>query len=171
MTRRELVKAAIAHKIHPARTVRHRLLRGRLERAQDCRGGKSQVEFIDRRPELHPALVGLYQLGDDWRGEACHLAIRVVGTGSYEKIFDRFKEARDKSDQYFLVRSTAATSRRPISLAVSRTSLADIAGEPAFAKRLMNRIVERNLVMLETSCKSGDRRVLLGSTGAASAGS
>ena len=151
MTRRELVKAAIAHKVTPRVPYAIDFCGDAWDVLKTVAGGKTQEEFIDDDVLSFSApWWDFYQLGEDWRKEDMPTSpIRVIGTGSYEKIFERFKEARDKSDKYFLVRIYGSHFEKARDTRGSENFMADIAGEPKFAKRLMNRIIERNLVMLE----------------------
>jgi len=151
MTRRELVKAAIAHKVTPRVPYAIDFCGDAWDVLKTVAGGKTQDEFID--DDIMSFSVpwwDFYQLGEDWRKEDVPASpIRVTGIGSYEKIFERFKEAREKSDKYFLVRIYGSHFEKARDTRGSENFMADIAGSPKFAKGLMNRIVERNLVMLE----------------------
>jgi uroporphyrinogen decarboxylase len=151
MTRRELVKAAIAHKPTPRVPYAIDFCQDAWEKLKAVADDKTQEQFIDDDVQSIPVpWWDWFQLGEDWKGaDAPKSAMRLMGIGSYEGILERIKEARDKSDKYFLVRIYGSHFEKAYSARGFENFMADIGGEPKFAKRLMNRIVERNLVMLE----------------------
>lgn len=166
MTRRELVKAAIGHKTTQRVPYAIDFCADAWEKLTSVAGGRTQEEFIDDDVQTIPVpWWDWYGLAEDWRGaDAPASPIRVMGTGSYEGILDRIKAARDKSDKYFLVRIYGSHFEKAYSARGFENFMADIGGSPAFAKRLMNRIVERNMVMLENFLQAPEiDGVLLGS--------
>jgi len=106
-----------------------------------------------------------HELGPDWRGEAVPLSpSHVSGSGSYEEFFDRVKRTRDESDQYVLAMVYGSHFEKANSARGIENFLADLGGEPAFARKLLRRIIDKNLVMLDNilTCAEIDG-VLLGS--------
>ncbi len=166
MTRRELVKAAINHK--PTSRVPYAIdfCGDAWDVLKAVAGQRPPEEFIDDDVLSFSApWWDFHQLGEDWRREDVPFSpIRVTGRGGYESFFDQLKGAREKSDKYFLVRIYGSHFEKARDTRGDENFMADIAGSPAFAKRLMNRIVERNLVMLENFLQAPEiDGVLLGS--------
>ena len=59
------------------------------------------------------------------------------------------KELRQKNDKYFLVRIYGSHFEKAYFARGIENFLADMAGEPQEAQRLLNKIIEKNLIMLE----------------------
>jgi uroporphyrinogen decarboxylase len=106
-----------------------------------------------------------HNLGEDWkRAETPASRPAVVGVGSYEKLEDRIKAARDASDKYFLVRLYGSHFEKAYFARGFENFLADIGADYGFARELCRTIIEKNLVMLENFLHVEDiDGVLLGS--------
>ncbi len=166
MTRRQLVKDAIAHKATPR--VPYcidftRPAREKFERATGCRSldGMLDNDIV----QVSPPWWWWDALGPEWRGvEAPAGAPGVKGNGSYPEFRDRLKLLRDHSDKYILVMIYGSHFEKANSARGIENFLADMAGDPPFARKLLNRIIDRNLVMLENFLGSPEiDGVLLGS--------
>jgi len=91
-----------------------------------------------------------YKLNGDWRGmDAPQSPATVTGTGDYSKLEDNIKALRDQSDKYFLVRIYGSHFEKANAARGIENFLADIAADYDFAKKLCNKIIDKNLVMLE----------------------
>jgi len=106
-----------------------------------------------------------HNLGPDWAGPSTPLSRpTVIGCGSYDGIEDRLKAARDASDKYFLVRIYGSHFEKAYFSRGIENLLCDMAADLAFARKLHNTIIEKNLVMLENFLHiPGIDGVLLGS--------
>lgn len=150
MTRRELVKAAITHKPAP-RVPYYILLTGELQQALAPKLGCSVEEYLDND------VIGLYapwwnwhDLGLDWqRFDAPMSAAKVRGCGSYEAFADQVKAARDSTDKYIVVLIWGSHFEKAYFARGIENFLADMAGESAFAKKLLTTTIDKNMVMLE----------------------
>jgi len=106
-----------------------------------------------------------HELQSDWRDQAIPASpAQVSGAGSYEGFFDEVKRTRDHTDQYVLAMVYGSHFEKANSARGIENFLADLGGEPAFARRLLRRIIDKNLVMLDNilTCAEIDG-VLLGS--------
>ncbi|MFA6108780.1 MAG: uroporphyrinogen decarboxylase family protein, partial [Candidatus Latescibacterota bacterium] len=83
---------------------------------------------------------------------------------AYQTFFDEVKRVHDEQGKYALATIYGSHFEKANFARGIENFLADLAGEPAFARRLLNRIIEKNLVMLDNvlSCAEIDG-VLLGS--------
>lgn len=150
MTRRELVKAAISHGIG-SRVPYYIRLTGEMEQVVQQRVGTDTEAFLDND------VLGLsapwwewHDLAPDWIGFDPPTSLaKVQGTGSYESFRDQVKAARDRMDKYLLVLIWGSHFEKAYFARGIEAFLADIAGEPEFARRFLTSIVDKNLVMLE----------------------
>ncbi|MFH1572203.1 MAG: uroporphyrinogen decarboxylase family protein [Gemmatimonadota bacterium] len=101
----------------------------------------------------------------DWGGMAPPTSpARVLGRGSYEGFFEEVKRRRDEDDRYVLATIYGSHFEKANFARGIENFLADLGGEPAFARRLLRRIIDRNLVMLDNILPCADiDGVLLGS--------
>jgi len=73
------------------------------------------------------------------------------------------KMLRDNTDKYILVMIYGSHFEKAYFSRGIENFLADMAGEPDFARKLLNRIIDKNMVMLENFlCASEIDGVLLG---------
>jgi uroporphyrinogen decarboxylase len=88
----------------------------------------------------------------------------VRGSGSYSQFRDQLKLLRDHSGKYILVIVFGSHFEKANNARSIENFLADMAGEPEFAQKLLDRIIEKNMVMLDNilGCPEIDG-VLLGS--------
>ena len=151
MNRRELVKAAIAHRET-----------SRVPYVIDCTAegaavlkeaaGEMEIEeFVDNDVQSFTVpWWNWYDLGPDWRlPDPPTSPAKVIGTGSYPELLDRIKAAKDRCDKYFLVRIYGSHFEKAYFARGIENLLADMAGAKEFAIWLHRRIIEKNLVMLE----------------------
>ncbi|MDT8390719.1 MAG: uroporphyrinogen decarboxylase family protein [Lentisphaeria bacterium] len=166
MTRRQLVKDAIAHK--PTARVPYcidftREARVKFEKETGCH---SADEFLDNDIiQVAPPWWWWDNLGPDWKAMMPPDAPPgVKGNGSYPEFRDKLKLLRDHSDKYILVMIYGSHFEKANAARGIENFLADMAGDPGFAQNLLNRIIDRNMVMLENflGCPEIDG-VLLGS--------
>jgi len=151
MTRCELVKAAIEHRQTPRVPYCIDFCTDAWELLEPLAGGNSQEEFIDNDVmSFSPPWWNWHELAADWSG---HPPPRsrptVIGTGDYPAFVDGIKAARDRSDKYLLVRIYGSHFEKAYFARGFLNCLADMAGEPAFARKLLNTIIDKNMVMLE----------------------
>lgn len=88
----------------------------------------------------------------------------VKGNGSYQDFRDKVKMFRDHSDKYILVMIYGSHFEKANGARGIENFLADMGGDPDFAKKMLTKIIDRNMVMLENflGCPEIDG-VLLGS--------
>jgi len=166
MNRRQLVKDAIAHK----NTERVPYCIGFTRAARDAfiqeTGCHSDEAFLDNDViRTWPPWWGWDNLGPEWKEMDPPAALPgVKGNGSYNDFRDKLKMLRDHSDKYILVMIYGSHFEKANNARSIENFLADMAGEPAFAQKLLDRIIDRNMVMLENflGCPEIDG-VLLGS--------
>lgn len=167
MTSRDLVRAAIAHRETPRVPY---CIGYTAEGAQELQrligAERTADEFTDNDVvRVGPPWWGWHRLGADWAGPATPTSPeRVRGGGSYEAFFDQLKRLHDETGKYLLVTIYGSHFEKAYFSRGIENFLADMAGDPPFARRLLRRIIERNLVMLENvlACPEADG-VLLGS--------
>jgi len=151
MTRREIVKAAIEHRETDRIPYLIDLCPDAWEALKPFAGDKSTEEFLDNDVKSFGIpWWSWHQLGSDWRGvDAPTSPAKVIGGGSYPDFINGIKAAREKSDKYFLVRIYGSHFEKANSARGIENFLADMAGAPQFAQKLLNKIIEKNMVMLE----------------------
>ncbi len=151
MTRRELVKAAIAHRPTERSPYFISLTQESREMIKSERGVEDVGAWIDN--DVRPITVpwwGWHDLGEDWMGpDAPTSPATVIGVRSYENLADDLKAARDESDKYFLVMIYGSHFEKANAARGIENFLCDVAGDYEFAKKLCRKIIEKNLVMLE----------------------
>jgi len=166
MTRREIVKAAVEHREADRVPYLIDLCPDAWEALKPLADGKSTEEFLDNDVQSFGIpWWGWHGLDSDWRGAAAPTSpAKVIGGGSYQNFFDGIKAAREKSDKYFLVRIYGSHFEKANGARGIENFLADMAGEPEFARNLLNKIIEKNMVMLENALVAPEiDGVLLGS--------
>jgi uroporphyrinogen decarboxylase len=129
-------------------------------------GGRPSVEFLDNDViQVNAPWWSWHQLGDDWRlPDAPTSPARVTGSGDYQGFFDRLRLLRAHSDKYILVMFFGSHFEKANSARGIENFLMDMAGAPEFAKSLLNRIIDKNMVMLENILAAPEiDGVLLGS--------
>jgi uroporphyrinogen decarboxylase len=151
MTRRELVTAAIEHReaerIPYLIDINDEAWKG----LSSVAGASTREQFIDNDvASFSPVWWNWHELGPDWSGfEEPRSRGHVIGRGSYAELFDALKRARDTTDKYILVRIYGSHFEKANFARGIEGFLGDIAGNVSFARRLLTRIVDRNMVMLE----------------------
>lgn len=166
MTRREIVKAAVEHREADRVPYLIDLCPDAWEALKPFAGDKNTQEFLDNDVQSFGIpWWGWHALGGDWRGAAAPTSpAKVRGSGSYQNFFDGIKAARENSDKYFLVRIYGSHFEKANGARGIENFLADMAGEPEFARKLLNKIIEQNMVMLENALTAPEiDGVLLGS--------
>lgn len=166
MNRRQLVKDAIAHKVTRRVPYCIQFTRAAREKFQKALSCHSVDGFVDNDiAQIAPPWWRWDNLGSDWKGMDPPATMSgVKGTGSYNDFCDRLKMLRDHSDKYILVMIYGSHFEKANSARSIENFLADMAGEPEFARKLLNRIIDKNMVMLDNilGCPEIDG-VLLGS--------
>ena len=114
-------------------------------------GNLSADEYLDNDIiQIHPPWWGWDNLGPEWKGMEPPTAVPGVrGNGSYNDFRDQLKMLRDHSDKYILAMIYGSHFEKANGARSIENFLADMAGEPAFAQKLLDRIIDRNMVMLE----------------------
>lgn len=151
LTRRELVKAAIAHQSTARIPYCIDLCPEAWEVLKKHTDLPSPVEFVDNDVmDWSAPWWGWHTLGPDWaQPDIPTSRAKIIGSGSYPDFVEAVKKARQTSDKYFLVRQYGIHFEKAYFARGFENFLADIGSEPAFAKKFLNSIIERNLVMLE----------------------
>ena len=177
MTRRERVKAALRHEqtartpfnICPDVEMRKKLRAhlGRPPEGEELSLGRLDLNdlFFDNDVEMIHIPWWTWNLGPDWRQpERPRSGARVKGTGNYVTFYDALKAYRQSSDRYVLAMVYGSHVEKAQSARGFECFMADLGEDYDFARTLLRRIVDRNMVMLENilSCEGIDG-VLLGS--------
>lgn len=151
MTRREYVKAAIEHRETDRVPYLIRFCGDAWEALKAAVGDVSPRDFIDDDVICFgPPWWGWNQLGSDWRGMNTPVSRpKVIGTGSYENFISSIKNARETTDKYILVMIYGSHFEKANAARGIQNFLADMAGDRAFAKKLLTTIIDKNMVMLE----------------------
>ena len=166
MNRRELVKAAIAHRKGERVPYCIDLLDDAWQKLKSVSDGRSLEDFVDNDvKDFSAPWWQWHELGEDWTHcDTPASKARVIGSGSYGEFIDSVKKAKDACDKYFLVRVYGSHFEKAYSARGFENFLADMAGSPGFARGLLNTIIEKNMVMLENIlCLAEIDGVLLGS--------
>ena len=153
MNRRDLVKAAIQHRSAERVPYFIDVCKDAWEALQNkgITGEKTQEEFIDNDvQDIAVPWWSWHNLSTDWEGmDFPSSPATTIGTGSYADIANNIKSLRQKNDKYFLVRIYGSHFEKAYFSRGIENFLADMAGEPEQTCKLLNKIIEKNLVMLE----------------------
>ena len=166
MTRRALVKAAIAR--NPTDRVPY-CITFTLDGEKQLRkliAPRCVKEFVDNDIiQVNAPWWNWHQLGPEWKDpDAPATRAGVIGNGNYQAFFDTLKMLRDNSDKYILVMIYGSHFEKANFARGIENFLADLAGDPGFAQSLLDRIIEKNMVMLENFLTAPEiDGVLLGS--------
>jgi uroporphyrinogen decarboxylase len=91
-----------------------------------------------------------HQLESDWQGMDTPISkAKVIGGGNYDGLADSIKSASDNTGKYILVMIYGSHFEKAYFSRGIENFLADMAGDPKFTKKLLNTIIEKNMVMLE----------------------
>ena len=89
---------------------------------------------------------------------------KTIGAGSYEEFARTVKNIKENTDAYVLVTIWGSHFEKAYFARGIENFLADLAGEPEFAKKLLDFIIHKNIVMLENIVNiPGIDGILLGS--------
>ena len=166
MNRRDLVKAAIAHESTERVPYCFTFTPGGEERLRELIGPQSAESYADNDIiQIGAPWWNWHDLGPEWQEmETPRTTPTVTGRGSYEDFFDKLRMFRDYSDKYILVLIYGSHFEKAYFSRGIENFVADMAGDPPFARSLLNRIIEKNMVMLENFlCAPEIDGVLLGS--------
>jgi len=166
MNRRDLVKAVIAHQATERVPFCISFTPDGEARLQELIGPRSARDFVDNDiVQVSVPWWGWHQLGPEWPQMAPPASTAtVLGSGSYPAFFESLKMLRDNSDKYILAMIYGSHFEKAYFARGLENFLADLAGDPPFARKLLNRIIEKNMVMLENFlCAPELDGVLLGS--------
>jgi uroporphyrinogen decarboxylase len=114
--------------------------------------GKTLEAFLDNDvQDITVPWWDWYDLAPDWASyDFPRSPAKCLGSGSYIGLADNLKQLRQQTDKYFLVRIYGSHFEKAYCARGIENFLADMAGEPREAKKLLSKIIDRNLVMLET---------------------
>ena len=166
MNRRQTVKATIEHQ--PTERVPYYIYftPDGEARLKELIGERSAKDFVDNDViQVNAPWWGWHGLGPEWcQPDIPSTPAKVMGNGSYGAFFESLKMLRDNTDKYILVMIYGSHFEKAYFSRGIENFLADMAGEPAFARALLNRIIQKNMVMLENFlCAPEIDGVLLGS--------
>ncbi len=151
MTRRDYVKAAIEHRTTDRVPYCIDVCPDAWDIFKSRADGKGLTEFLDN--DVYDITVpwwNWHDLGAAWSGPDTPTSrAKVLGYGNYQDTLDQIKQAKDTSDKYLLVRIYGSHFEKAYFSRGIENFLADIAGDPPFVQRLLNFIIDRNMVMLE----------------------
>ncbi|MFH0797270.1 MAG: hypothetical protein V2A65_09525 [Candidatus Omnitrophota bacterium] len=151
MKSRELVKEAIRHRSTERVPYAIDLCPDVWEAIGKVVADKTAEEFFDNdvKDFVYPWW-DWHQLASDWTGTDVPTSrATVIGFGSYSEFIDALKKSRETSDKYFLVRIYKSHFEKAYYARGIENFLADMAGQKDFARGLLNRVIEKNPVMLE----------------------
>ena len=186
MTRRERVKAAIAHQttdkipscIHLARDgwekygdmlfekyvngdLKSLCAEGKISRSHAiCYGMGNHVLAVS------PPWWSWYDVPKEYKTDydAPDYLPKTIGTGSYSAFVETVKNLREHTDAYILVTIWGSHFEKANFARGIENFLADLAGEPEYAQRMLDFIIHKNMVMLENIIHTpGIDGILLGS--------
>ncbi len=151
MSRREMVKATIAHRETERVPYCIAFSPEGEQSLQKVIGLRNVKTFVDNDIiRLSAPWWSWHELGPEWQQiDPPSTSGTVIGYGSYMKFIESLKALRDNSDKYILVTIYGSHFEKANSARGIENFLADMAGSPAFAKGLLNQIIEKNMVMLE----------------------
>jgi uroporphyrinogen decarboxylase len=151
MTSRERVFAAVNHQAPDRPPYIIDLTAEAWENLRPLAGEQGQAEFIDNDVlDISVPWWQWHELGADWHGPLPPASFgRILGAGSYDGLADNLKAWRDQSDKYFLVRLYGIHFEKAYFARGFENFMADLGGEKDFARKLLRRIIDRNLVMIE----------------------
>lgn len=106
-----------------------------------------------------------YQLPEEYNEyEPPEYLPKTIGTGSYEAFCQQVKDLKEHTDAYVLVTIWGSHFEKAYFARGIENFLADLAAEPEYAKRLLDFIIHKNMVMLENIVHiPGIDGILLGS--------
>lgn len=185
MTRRERVKAALAHQKPDKVPVFIHLAHDALVACHDRlweRYGRADMGRLRDEGKIEYRNALYYSMGNhvcflenfpwwDWKSipaeygaeDAPDFIPETVDRGSYENFAASVRHLREHTDAYILVEIWTSDFEKAYNARGIQNFLADMAGEPEFAKRLLDFITEKNLEKLEQIVKTpGIDGVLLG---------
>ena len=151
MTRRQRVKAAIAHRRSDRVPYCIEFTPDGSQALAPLLGGGTWEDFVDNDVRrVQPPWWQWHQLGSDWFGPDIP-ATRpgVLGYGSYEQLVGELDRIRQQCDPYILATFYGSHFEKAHFARGIENFLADMAAEPAWAGKFLAGIVDRNMVMLE----------------------
>lgn len=185
MTRIEKVKAAIAHQTTPGipscihldgdgqkkyfDQLFEKYVQGELRQKYEA-GLLSKTHAIYYGIGNHVLTVGCpwwdwYDLPESYQDfDAPAELPKTIGRGSYEEFARQIQSIKENTDAYVLVTIWGSHFEKAYFARGIENFLADLAGEPEYAKRLLDFIIHKNMVMLENIVHiPGIDGILLGS--------
>jgi len=165
VTSRDYVKAAIEHRETDRVPFSISLCGETIELMNEAVGKHVTSALVESDVIcIHPPWWNWYELGPDWQEMAAPTSPpKVIGYGSYKDFADQAKAARD-TGRYVLVNIWGSHFEKAYFSRSIENFLADMAAEPAFARKLLNTIIEKNMVMLDNFLGIADiDGVMLGS--------
>jgi len=185
MTNRELVIEAIKHR-QPEKTpylINHTLEGHKLyhDRLMDRYAGEQvKRDLADGKISAYEAVslaIGnhVHSFGPPWwtwanvpdsyrQEQVPGYLPQTKGLGSYENFFEHIKYIRENYDAYILVSIYGCHFEKAYSLRGFENFMADLGNEGAYVKRLLGKIIQMNLVMIENIVSCGEiDGILLGS--------
>ncbi len=151
MTSRSLVAATINHK----ETLRvPYCIDLTFEGEQELKkaiGSQRPSSFLNNDVfQIGPPWWTWFNLGPDWQAFDSPVSpSTVVGTGDYQRFVDSVRMMSDHGGKYILAIIYGSHFEKAYFARGLENFLADLAADPPFARKLLNRIIEKNLVMLE----------------------
>lgn len=150
MTKRELVKRAIAHEsgqVPYFLTFTPEI----VSQICDCYGSSDIHRAIGNCVyPVSPVWWDWHDVGEDYgRFDAPSYLPRTRGTGSYEGFAERLAEIKETTGCYVLCEIYGSHFEKAYFARNIENFLADMVINPDFARRLLNTIIRKNLVMIE----------------------
>jgi uroporphyrinogen decarboxylase len=150
MTKREYVKSAIQHKATDHVPYLIDFCPDAWEAMKKALGEVPSTLYDNYVHGVGLPWWSWHQLGSDWHGgETPKSKATVIGSGSYDGLADSIKAASDSTGKYMLVMIYGSHFEKAYFSRGIENFLADMAADPGFAKKLLAKIIDKNMVMLE----------------------
>jgi len=166
MTSRELVIAAIEHRETERVPYCVQLCGDAWDALKPTTPAQTLEEFCNNDVvEIYPPWWTWHDNPTDWYQPDTPASIRSTrGTGNYDAFYDNLKAQREKSDKYFLAMIYGSHFEKAYFARGFENLMADFAADPDWTQKLLTRIVDKNMVMLENILAAPEiDGVLLGS--------
>lgn len=152
MNGRERTRAAIDHKEGDRPPYLIHMCDETWKMIQDAAAAGSPDDYLDNDiATIAPPWWRWHELGGDWRTMDVPVSpARVMGYGDYEKFSETVKRIAGESGKYIQVQIYGSHFEKAYFSRGIENFLADMAGEPEFARKLLNKIIEKNMVMLDS---------------------
>lgn len=166
MTKREIVKAAIAHQPTDKIPYFINFTRDAMPVIREVYKEEDlSVEIGNYVHWVKPPWWRWHEVADDFRGYDVPDALPLTrGTGSYEQFEDEIAKVKEETGCYVLAMIYGSHFEKANAARGIQYFLADLGGNQDFARQMLGKIIDKNMVMLENIISYKDiDGILLGS--------